>query len=193
MANHERGRKRPTYFTIKDKDILWFIPLSSKVEKYKKIIDNKIKKVDKSKNLIVSDKYSRVILNTKYPFEDEETYKFINYIQYEVGNKEDIYVVGNSPMAIEMSKTFDDELNKITILTMIFIFIIVAITFKDVIIPTILVLIIQTAVYITMSAISLRGGSVYFISLLILFALPGVHAITDKLICRKGYYKESKK
>ena len=34
MANHEKGKKRPTYFTIKDKDILWFIPLSSKVEKF---------------------------------------------------------------------------------------------------------------------------------------------------------------
>ena len=36
MQNHERGKKRPTYFTIKDKEILWFIPISSKVEKYKK-------------------------------------------------------------------------------------------------------------------------------------------------------------
>lgn len=32
MANHERGKKRPTYFTIKDWDILWFIPLSWKIE-----------------------------------------------------------------------------------------------------------------------------------------------------------------
>ena len=26
MINHENGRARPTYFTIKDKEILWFIP-----------------------------------------------------------------------------------------------------------------------------------------------------------------------
>ena len=44
MTNHERGKKRPTYFTIKDNDILWFIPLSSKVEKYQKIIDKKMEK-----------------------------------------------------------------------------------------------------------------------------------------------------
>lgn len=44
MTNHERGRKRLTYFTIKDGDILWFIPLSSKVEKYQKIINQKIEK-----------------------------------------------------------------------------------------------------------------------------------------------------
>ena len=44
MTNHERGKKRPTYFTIKDNDILWFIPLSSKVEEYQKIIDKKMEK-----------------------------------------------------------------------------------------------------------------------------------------------------
>jgi len=44
MTNHERGKKRPTYFTIKDGETLWFIPISSKVEKYKKIIDSKIRK-----------------------------------------------------------------------------------------------------------------------------------------------------
>lgn len=38
MKNHELGNSRSTYFTIKDNEILWFIPLSSKVEKYKKII-----------------------------------------------------------------------------------------------------------------------------------------------------------
>lgn len=41
MMNHEQGMKRPTYFTIKDKEILWFIPISSKVDKYQRIIDKK--------------------------------------------------------------------------------------------------------------------------------------------------------
>ncbi len=36
MTNHECGKKRPTYFTIKDNDILWFIPLSSKSRKISK-------------------------------------------------------------------------------------------------------------------------------------------------------------
>ena len=42
MINHENGKARPTYFTIKDRDILWFIPLSSKVFKYKLIIERKL-------------------------------------------------------------------------------------------------------------------------------------------------------
>ena len=154
-------------------------------------ITNSKKIVDKSKKLIVSDKYSRAVLNTKYAFEDEDTYKFINKLQEDVGNKDDIYVVGHSPMAVEMSKTFNGELNKITILTMIFIFIVVAITFKDLIIPFVLVLIIQTAVYITMSAISITGGSVYFISLLIVQAIL-MGATIDYAIVYTSYYRESR-
>lgn len=37
-------KKRPTYFTIKDKNILLFIPMSSKVDKYEKIIEKKIER-----------------------------------------------------------------------------------------------------------------------------------------------------
>lgn len=46
MKNHENGSSRPTYFCIKNEDnkILWFIPMSSKVEKYKKLQNQKIQK-----------------------------------------------------------------------------------------------------------------------------------------------------
>lgn len=43
MINHKNGRARPTYFTIKDKDILWFISLISKVDKYQIIIYKKLR------------------------------------------------------------------------------------------------------------------------------------------------------
>ena len=55
MTNHERGKKRPTYFTIKDKDILWFIPLSSKVDKYKRIVDNKMKKYGRCDTILIRE------------------------------------------------------------------------------------------------------------------------------------------
>ena len=154
-------------------------------------ITNAKQVIDKSKKLIVSDKYSRVVLNTKYAYEDKQTYNFINSINDEIGNNDDIYVVGNSPMAVEISKTFNGELNKITLLTMLFIFVVVAISFKDLIIPFVLVLIIQTAVYITMSAISITGGSVYFIALLIVQAIL-MGATIDYAIVYTSYYRESR-
>ena len=70
MTNHERGKKRPTYFTIKDKDILWFIPLSSKVDKYKRIVDNKMKKYGRCDTILIREilgKDSVVLLQNAFP------------------------------------------------------------------------------------------------------------------------------
>ena len=70
MTNHERGKKRPTYFTIKDKDILWFIPLSSNVNKYKRIIDNKIKIFGRCDTILIRNilgKESAILLQNAFP------------------------------------------------------------------------------------------------------------------------------
>lgn len=70
MINHENGKARPTYFTIKDKDILWFIPLSSKVSKYEPIIEKKIKKYGSCKSIMISEianKKSVILLQNAFP------------------------------------------------------------------------------------------------------------------------------
>ena len=53
MSNKERGHKRPTYFVIKENDILWFIPLSSKISKYRKIVNNKVKKYGRCDGILI--------------------------------------------------------------------------------------------------------------------------------------------
>ncbi len=70
MTNHERGKKRPTYFTIKDKDILWFIPLSSKVDKYKKIVDKKVNKYGRCDTILIREilgKESAILIQNAFP------------------------------------------------------------------------------------------------------------------------------
>lgn len=45
--NKERGIKRPCFYCFKDKtntDLIWFIPISSKIEKYERIYNKKIKR-----------------------------------------------------------------------------------------------------------------------------------------------------
>ncbi len=70
MINHENGKTRPTYFTIKDKDILWFIPLSSKIDKYQPIIDKKFKKYGSCKTIMIreiTDKKVAILLQNAFP------------------------------------------------------------------------------------------------------------------------------
>lgn len=84
MENHEIGRKRPTYFTIKDNDIYWFIPLSTKVEKYKKIMKNKISKNNRCDSIIIAKvfgKESAILLQNAFPILP----KYIDYVHINKG------------------------------------------------------------------------------------------------------------
>ena len=149
--------------------------------------------INDAKELLIGDGYSRIIINTKFDPESKETFDFIQKIKDDLGDKVgELYVIGDSPMAYEMSQTFQNELNFITVLTMVAIFVVVAITFKSGIIPLILVLIIQCAVYTTMGIISFSGEGVYFIALLVVQSIL-MGATIDYAILYTTYYLEHRK
>ncbi len=146
-----------------------------------------------SRKLLIGNNYSRIVLNTNLAPENEETFKFIQNTKDMLGKELDnFYIIGDSPMAYEMSQTFDDELNLITIITMVAIFIVVLITFKSITIPVILVLTIQTAVYLTMGILSIVGENVYFIAILIVQSIL-MGATIDYAILYTSYYLENRK
>lgn len=72
MSNHERGKARPTYFVIKEKDndVLWFIPLSTKVDKYTRIVNNKITKYGNCKTILIRNilgKKAAILIQNAFP------------------------------------------------------------------------------------------------------------------------------
>ena len=154
-----------------------------------KIVDSK-EKIDSSKKLLVGKDYSRVVINTKYGTEDKDTMNVIKELKKDLKTtKNDNYLIGDSPMAYDLNRTFGNEFNFISILTMIFIFTVVAVTFKSFIVPLILTLIIQCAVYITMGILTIFGGDVYFIALLIVQSIL-MGATIDYAIVFTSYYIE---
>ena len=147
--------------------------------------------ISDAKKLLVGKDYNRAIFNTTLDAEGDETYSFISSVKDKMNGK-NAYIIGDSPMALEMSESFDGEMNLITVLTMIFIFVVVAFTFKSILIPIILVFLIQCAVYITMDTLTFAGGSVYFIALLIVQSIL-MGATIDYAILYTSYYLESRK
>jgi predicted RND superfamily exporter protein len=108
------------------------------------------------------------------------------------GVKTKYFVIGDSAMAYEISQTFSGELDFITVLTMLSIFVVVAVTFKSILIPFILVMTIQSAVYINMAYLSLTNQSIYFIALIIVQSIL-MGATIDYAILYTSYYLESRK
>lgn len=140
------------------------------------------------------EKYGRVVITSKYPEDSAETRVFVADLieRCKENLSGNYYLIGNSALNYEMSKTFNGELNKITIITAIAIFIVVAVTFRSLVIPLILVLIVQCGVYITMTYIGLSGNGMYFIALLnVQCILMG--ATIDYGILFTTYYREHRK
>lgn len=150
--------------------------------------------LEDGKKQLQSEQHSRMIITTSYPAESEETYAFISDLSSLCDDKltGDYYFVGNSAMNYEMSQTFDEELLFITILTAVVIYLIVAISSKSFIIPLILVLIVQTGVYITVSTIGLQGNTIYYLALLIVQCIL-MGATIDYGILFTNYYVENRK
>ncbi len=77
MSNKENGNYRPHYYAIEDErysDIYWMIPISSKVDKYKKIFDSKMKKYKRCNTILIAEfsgKNSAYLLQNAFPIKKE--------------------------------------------------------------------------------------------------------------------------
>lgn len=113
--------------------------------------------------------YSRLVLTTTLPVESTETSAFISGLMRDLDavTTGDHYLIGNSAMGYEMENSFHSELLLITILTAVSIFLVVVFTFRSLIIPALLVLLVQCGVYITVMVVGLQGLEIYYLALLI--------------------------
>ncbi len=77
MENKENRKKRPCYFCFRDKfnkEIIWFVPISTKYEKYKKIYEYKKYKQHKVYNFIFGEvvgKKSVFLIQNLFPTTEE--------------------------------------------------------------------------------------------------------------------------
>lgn len=138
-----------------------------------------------------SDKHGLAVLVTDYPWESPETYSFIDRVNTICDDilDNDYYMIGESVMYSEMKAGFDDEILFITILTIISILVIVAISFKSILIPLILVMIIMTAVFINVVVSGFGGGSLLYVAYLIVQSIL-MGATIDYGILYANCYRE---
>ncbi len=141
-------------------------------------------------SMLKGTNYSRMIINTTLPDESAETTEFIGQLESDMSTLGgDFYLIGSSVMAYEMQQSFPSEMNLITILTAVAIFIVIMLAFRSLTIPLILVLIIQCAVFITMGLASIAGTNMYYLPLLIVQCLL-LGATVDYGILYTSYYRE---
>ena len=147
--------------------------------------------LDESIGMMRTDQHSLMAVITNLPIESAETYDFIDKMdslcdEILTGER---YTIGESVMYSEMKKGFSHELNIVTILTVLAIFLIVAISFRSLIVPTILVMTVMTAVYVNVVFSGIFSGTMLYLAYLIVQSIL-MGATIDYGILFTNYYKE---
>lgn len=105
MLNHENGHTRPTYLAIIQNNILWFIPLSTRIDKYKKIIEKKKAKYGFCNTILIrkiGNKEVAILFQNAFPTLE----KYVSHIHTIDGI--DIKLIGS--LESEILKQFNDLL-----------------------------------------------------------------------------------
>ena len=144
--------------------------------------------------LLEGEHYGRVVLTTVYPEDSAETRAFIGSLSARCESmlEGDTWLIGTSVMNEEMAQTFSGELNRITLLSAAAIFLVVALTFRSLVVPLVLVMAVQTGIYMTMVFIGLSGGGIFYLALLMVQCIL-MGATVDYAILYTSYYREHRK
>ena len=138
--------------------------------------------------------HSLFVVLTSLPVESAQTYAFVDTLMSKADAQlvHDHYYLGESVMYSEMKAGFGHEMNVITLLTVLAIFLIVALTFRSLIVPTILVVTVMTAFYVNVVMAGLISGQVLYLAYLIVQAIL-MGATIDYGILFANYYRENRK
>ena len=145
-------------------------------------------------DILRGDECSLALALTSYPGESPQTHEFVGRLQemVDANLKGEHYLIGESVMYKELKDGFPQELLFLTILTVVAIFIIVAVTFKSLLIPVILILTVMSGVYVNVYACGAGGKTMLYLSYLIIQGLL-MGATIDYSILFTSYYRHCRK
>ena len=106
LTNKVNGNKRPCYYCFRDYNndkLIWFVPISSKIEKYKKIYEYKINKFKKVDTIVfgkINDKETAFLIQNMFPVTDK--YIKEKYVQ----NNKDVLITYSLRKEIETKANY---------------------------------------------------------------------------------------
>lgn len=156
----------------------------------KDILDGKTQ-LEESCELMQGENYNRMMISTKLPVEGEDTFRCINEFAQKAEDtfQQETWLVGDAAMGCEMNAGFADELNFVTLMTVIVILVVVFFTFRSVISSAVLVAMIQASVFVTTAIVCLQGYQVNYIALILVQCIL-MGATIDYGILLFDHYKE---
>lgn len=155
-------------------------------------INDLYQQLNDAKLQLEGEQYSRFVLTLGIPEEGEETFAFIEVLQA-LGEEyySEVRLVGNSTSDADLSSSFQGDNTLVSVLSALFVMIILMFTFQSAGLPVLLVLTIQGSIWLNFSFPYLRGDYIYFLGYLIISSIQ-MGATIDYAIVITSRYMELK-
>lgn len=157
-------------------------------------INDAYQQITDAKAQMLGENYSRMVLNLNLPEEGEETFAFLETIHQEAGafyDKDQIYLVGEATSDKDLATSFARDNVVISVLSVLFVILVMLFTFQSVGLPILLILVIQGSIWINFSFPTLTSTPIFFMSYLIVTSIQ-MGANIDYAIVISSRYTEMK-
>ena len=157
-------------------------------------LDDLFEQLNKAQLQLQSDKYSRLVVYLNLPEESDETLAFLDTMHAMIAKyySSDTYIVGNSTNVKDLSSSFGEDNLLISVLSALFVVIILLFTFKSAGLPVLLIIVIQGSIWINFSVPTIQHESLYFLGYLIVNSIQ-MGANIDYAIVISSHYSDLKK
>ena len=157
-------------------------------------LDDLFEQLNKAQLQLQSDKYSRLVVYLNLPEESDETMDFLDTMHALIAKyySSDTYIVGNSTNVKDLSSSFGEDNMLISVLSALFVVIILLFTFKSAGLPVLLIGVIQGSIWINFSVPTIQHESLYFLGYLIVNSIQ-MGANIDYAIVISSHYTDLKK
>ena len=121
-----------------------------------------------------TDNYSRMLVYLNLPEEAEETYAFFDVVKNEMAkyyDRDSFYIVGNSTSNLDLSSSFARDNIIISVLSALFVIIILFFTFQSAGLPVLLIVVIEGSIFMNFSFPYLQNMGLYFLGYLVVSSI----------------------
>lgn len=157
-------------------------------------LDDLFDQLEKAKLQLKTDDWTRLVVYLNLPEESQQTFDFLKVIHQEADKYYDdasVYVVGNSTSDYDLSSSFSQDNMLISVLSALFVIIILLFTFNSAGLPVLLILVIQGSIWINFSFPYLMQQNLFFMSYLVVSSIQ-MGANIDYAIVIASRYQEVK-
>ncbi len=151
-------------------------------------IDDLYKAVCDAREQLEGETYDRLVFNLKGAVEGKETFETIDHIRdIALDYYDEVYVVGDATSNYDLSTSFQRDNVIISVLTALFVGIILLFTFQSAGLPFLLVLTIQGSIWINFSMPYLTQSTMYFLSYLVVSSIQMGATIDYAIVITSRY------